>query len=387
MATRAPAAKKAAPRRRRTGQEGRAGEEGAREEGAPPRRRRPRRRPPRRRPPRRRAKKAPAKKAPAKKAPRRRPRRRRRPPRRPRRPRRRPRRRRPPRRRRRQEGAGQEGGRQGVGGQVAVLGVVAGQAGGSRCSTSGPSTCARPRASRPRPTRWSPTSSRATCSSTRSRGEGDTLSIERERDLTLSAQARAAVEEIDHALAKFALGTYGICEVSGRPDPEGAARGHPVGTRAGRVQGRRASAAAEVVPADRSTDDATPRDVADAAPAPRRSSPLGLVAAIGPRPGRPAHQVVGAQPRSPTATSSTSSGRCASTSLQHRRGVQPGQRGGLGPWISVLAIGVVVGRARSAPPAASRSARWPPGLIAGGARRQPRSTGPSAATTASCTAR
>jgi len=51
-------------------------------------------------------------------------------------------------------------------------------------------------------------------------GEGDTLNIERERDLALSAQAHQAVEEIDHALAKFDLGTYGICEVSGDPIPE-----------------------------------------------------------------------------------------------------------------------------------------------------------------------
>ena len=52
-------------------------------------------------------------------------------------------------------------------------------------------------------------------------GEGDTLNIERERDLALSShQARAAVEEIDHALAKFDLGTYGICEVSGAAIPK-----------------------------------------------------------------------------------------------------------------------------------------------------------------------
>ncbi|HRW37207.1 MAG TPA: TraR/DksA C4-type zinc finger protein, partial [Aquihabitans sp.] len=51
-------------------------------------------------------------------------------------------------------------------------------------------------------------------------GEGDTLSMERERDLQLSAQARAAIEEIDHALAKFASGTYGICEASGQPIPK-----------------------------------------------------------------------------------------------------------------------------------------------------------------------
>jgi RNA polymerase-binding transcription factor DksA len=51
-------------------------------------------------------------------------------------------------------------------------------------------------------------------------GEGDTLNIERERDLTLSAQAQHAVEEIDHALSKFADGTYGLCEVSGDPIPK-----------------------------------------------------------------------------------------------------------------------------------------------------------------------
>ncbi len=51
-------------------------------------------------------------------------------------------------------------------------------------------------------------------------GEGDSLAIERDRDLALSAQARQAVDEIDHALAKFELGTYGICEVSGDQIPE-----------------------------------------------------------------------------------------------------------------------------------------------------------------------
>jgi RNA polymerase-binding transcription factor DksA len=51
-------------------------------------------------------------------------------------------------------------------------------------------------------------------------GEGDTLAVERERDLALSAQFRGQVEEIDRALAKFELGTYGICEVSGTPIPK-----------------------------------------------------------------------------------------------------------------------------------------------------------------------
>ncbi|MET0903088.1 MAG: TraR/DksA C4-type zinc finger protein, partial [Acidimicrobiales bacterium] len=43
-------------------------------------------------------------------------------------------------------------------------------------------------------------------------GEGDTLAVERERDLALSAQAQAAVEEIDLALEKIKEGTYGVCE-------------------------------------------------------------------------------------------------------------------------------------------------------------------------------
>jgi len=51
-------------------------------------------------------------------------------------------------------------------------------------------------------------------------GEGDTLQVERERDLALSAQFRIQVEEIDRSLLKFDLGTYGICEVSGTPIPK-----------------------------------------------------------------------------------------------------------------------------------------------------------------------
>lgn len=50
-------------------------------------------------------------------------------------------------------------------------------------------------------------------------GEGDTLAVERERDLALSAHARAAVDQIDAALARIDDGTYGICKVSGKPIP------------------------------------------------------------------------------------------------------------------------------------------------------------------------
>lgn len=48
-------------------------------------------------------------------------------------------------------------------------------------------------------------------------GEGGTMNVDRERDLALSAQARAAVEEIDHALAKIRAGTYGVCESCRHP--------------------------------------------------------------------------------------------------------------------------------------------------------------------------
>jgi RNA polymerase-binding transcription factor DksA len=58
-------------------------------------------------------------------------------------------------------------------------------------------------------------------------GEGDTLAVERERDLVLSAQAQQLVSEIDHALAKIDDGTYGICEVSGQAIPKERLRAIP----------------------------------------------------------------------------------------------------------------------------------------------------------------
>jgi RNA polymerase-binding transcription factor DksA len=48
-------------------------------------------------------------------------------------------------------------------------------------------------------------------------GEGDAMSIERERDLAMSAQARLAIDDIDRALAKIDAGTYGICERCHQP--------------------------------------------------------------------------------------------------------------------------------------------------------------------------
>jgi RNA polymerase-binding transcription factor DksA len=51
-------------------------------------------------------------------------------------------------------------------------------------------------------------------------GMGDGMNVERERDLALSAQAMAAVDEIDVALEKLTLGTYGICERCGQAIPK-----------------------------------------------------------------------------------------------------------------------------------------------------------------------
>ena len=51
-------------------------------------------------------------------------------------------------------------------------------------------------------------------------GEGDTLAVERERDLALSAQARAAIDEIDRAVDKIHEGTYGRCETCGTAIPK-----------------------------------------------------------------------------------------------------------------------------------------------------------------------
>ncbi len=58
-------------------------------------------------------------------------------------------------------------------------------------------------------------------------GEGGTVTVDRERDLALSAQALAAVEEIDEALARVAAGTYGSCERCRQPIPKPRLRALP----------------------------------------------------------------------------------------------------------------------------------------------------------------
>jgi RNA polymerase-binding transcription factor DksA len=58
-------------------------------------------------------------------------------------------------------------------------------------------------------------------------GEGGTVAVDRERDLALSAQAQAAVEEIDDALERIARKTYGACERCYQSIPKARLRALP----------------------------------------------------------------------------------------------------------------------------------------------------------------
>ncbi len=58
-------------------------------------------------------------------------------------------------------------------------------------------------------------------------GEGGTVAVDRERDLTLSAQALATIEEIDIALLAIEAKTYGACENCGQPIPKARLRALP----------------------------------------------------------------------------------------------------------------------------------------------------------------
>jgi len=58
-------------------------------------------------------------------------------------------------------------------------------------------------------------------------GEGGTVAVDRERDLTLSAQALATIEEIDIALELITSTFYGACEVCGQAIPKARLRALP----------------------------------------------------------------------------------------------------------------------------------------------------------------
>jgi DnaK suppressor protein len=58
-------------------------------------------------------------------------------------------------------------------------------------------------------------------------GEGGTVTVDRERDLALSAQALLAVEEIDDARRKIDRKTYGACERCHEAIPKARLRALP----------------------------------------------------------------------------------------------------------------------------------------------------------------
>ena len=153
-------------------------------------------------------------------------------------------------------------------------------------------------------------------------GEGDTLVVERERDLALSAQARQTVSDIDAALARIDERDVRPLGGVGASDPQGAPEGDPVGDRTGRGEGRRARLPPVSSPASRSL---TLVSVGVAA--------LVVLA-------RPAHQDVGRAPPQRRAHVDVI-GRCASTSRS--TAAWPSARAeGSGPFIGVVALVVIV---------------------------------------------
>ena len=82
-------------------------------------------------------------------------------------------------------------------------------------------------------------------------GEGGTVTVDRERDLALSAQALAAVEEIDHALAKMQNGPLRHLRGLWRAHPEGPPRGPSLRPLVHRLQERGALATLSTAGDDR----------------------------------------------------------------------------------------------------------------------------------------
>jgi DnaK suppressor protein len=58
-------------------------------------------------------------------------------------------------------------------------------------------------------------------------GEGGTVAVDRERDLTLAAQAQATIAQIDIALAAVEDKTYGVCDNCHQPIPKARLRALP----------------------------------------------------------------------------------------------------------------------------------------------------------------
>jgi DnaK suppressor protein len=61
--------------------------------------------------------------------------------------------------------------------------------------------------------------------------EGATLAWERQQAAALAAEAAVERDELLAALDRLAAGTYGVCEVCGRPIPAGRLEARPAATR------------------------------------------------------------------------------------------------------------------------------------------------------------
>ena len=61
-------------------------------------------------------------------------------------------------------------------------------------------------------------------------GEGDTVSVERDRLLVVASDAQARLAAIDAALGRVDAGTYGTCESCGNPIPEARLEALPEAT-------------------------------------------------------------------------------------------------------------------------------------------------------------
>ena len=61
-------------------------------------------------------------------------------------------------------------------------------------------------------------------------GEGDTVSVERDRLTVVASDAEARVVEIDAALSRVDAGTYGICEACGKSIPKARLQAIPEAT-------------------------------------------------------------------------------------------------------------------------------------------------------------
>ena len=70
-------------------------------------------------------------------------------------------------------------------------------------------------------------------------GEGDTMVVQRDLDRVLSTQARQTIDDIDAALERIKLGTYGYSEVSGLPIPRERLEALPGDHGARRREGQR----------------------------------------------------------------------------------------------------------------------------------------------------